>query len=113
MLAMFGLAMSSALGIYTITFNLLAEIFPYRTRGIATGIACCVNYMLGFAVSKSFYIFEKGLTLCGLFCLYAVVTTLCCAFAYFYIPDTENRTLLEVEELYAKSVAPTGKANAV
>lgn len=104
MIAMFGLALNSALGIYTITYNLLGEIFPYRTRGIAAGIACSVNYLLSFTVTKTFLWVEKALTLCGVFCLYMLVTALCILYCYFYMPVTENRKLSELEEFYLPKI---------
>lgn len=70
----FSLAFFTNLGIYPVTFTLLSEIFPFRTRGIATGWAVAVSYLFSFTSVKTFLNLEQFLSIPGTFCLYGCVS---------------------------------------
>lgn len=39
--------------------------YNYRSRGICTGLAAGINYIIGFVVSKTFYNLDTGISLGG------------------------------------------------
>lgn len=51
---------------------LVSEVFPFRVRGTALGIAAAMNYVAVFTVSKTYLSLELGLNIWGAFALYAV-----------------------------------------
>lgn len=102
LVAMYALAFNTTAGLYPVTFSLLGEVFPFRSRGIAAGVCFTVNHMLAFLSSKTFQLAEQTLSIGGLFAAYASVVALGFVYAWLYMPETENRTLDEVEMIYAK-----------
>ncbi len=72
-------------------------MFIYRTRAFAAGISAAINYIMAFITTKTYYNLEKSLTLFGVITLYAVIDVLGMIFIYFYLPETEKRTLEDIE----------------
>lgn len=70
----FSLAFFTNLGMYPVTFTLLSEIFPFRTRGIATGLAVAISYLFSFTSVKTFLDLERMLSIPGVFALYGSVS---------------------------------------
>lgn len=70
----FSLAFFTNLGMYPVTFTLLSEIFPFRTRGIATGLAVAISYLFSFTSVKTFLNLERTLSIPGVFALYGSVS---------------------------------------
>lgn len=70
----FSLAFFTNLGLYPVTFTLLSEIFPFRTRGIATGLAVAISYLFSFVSVKTFLNLEHCLSIAGTFCLYGTIS---------------------------------------
>lgn len=50
---------------------LISEVFPFRVRGTASGIAAAFNYFAVFAVTKTYLSFERALDISGAFFLYS------------------------------------------
>lgn len=50
---------------------LISEVFPFRVRGTASGIAAAFNYFALFAVTKTYISFESALDISGAFFLYS------------------------------------------
>lgn len=82
------------------TFFLLLHIrfpFIFRSRGIATGITAAGCYIMAFIASKTYYNLESFLSLPGVSALYAGIGVIGLIVGYFIIPETENRTLEDIE----------------
>jgi Sugar (and other) transporter len=71
--------------------------FDYRSRSIASGITAALNYIMAFCTTKSYYNLETSLGLVGLVILYATADILGLFYIYLYLPETERRTLEEIE----------------
>lgn len=52
---------------------------------------------MAFITTKTYYNLEKSLTLFGVIALYAVLDILGFIFIYLYVPETERRTLEDIE----------------
>lgn len=72
-------------------------IFVLRSRGIATGITAAGCYVMAFIASKTYYNLESFLSLAGVSMLYASIGVFGLVVGYFIIPETENRTLEDIE----------------
>lgn len=68
-----------------------------RSRGIATGITAAGCYVMAFIASKTYYNLESFLSLPGVSMLYACIGVFGLVVGYIIIPETENRTLEDIE----------------
>lgn len=69
-----------------------------RGRGAATAISASMNYIFGFLVTKTFFIMKDALTLAGTFFFYGLISLLGFVYLYFLLPETEGKTLQDIEE---------------
>jgi facilitated trehalose transporter len=68
---------------------------------VAGGIAAASAYIVCSIAAKTFLIIEHGLQLYGSFWLFGAINCLCFAFLYFLLPETEGKTLEEIERMFA------------
>lgn len=69
----------------------------FRTRGLAAGISAAINYTLGFATTKTYYNLETFLSMPGISMFYCIVATLGLILMVNIMPETENRSLEDIE----------------
>lgn len=74
-----------------------------EVRGAAAGISSAVGYLVGFSSNKLFLGMVATFTLNGTFLFYSAVALIGCLILYFILPETENKTLLEIEAYFDKS----------
>ncbi|GAB0097352.1 facilitated trehalose transporter Tret1 [Sergentomyia squamirostris] len=97
----FVLSFLTSFGIAPLPWVLLSEILPFRSRGLTSGISAAINYILVFVASKTYLNLEQGLSMHGVIWFYASVGTIGFIFHYFLLPETEDRTLEEIEEHFS------------
>lgn len=61
------------------------------------GIAAALNYIMGFITTKTYYNLETTLTLPGILLMYSIFDVIGMFYMYFFLPETEGRTLEEIE----------------
>lgn len=77
-------------------------VFLYsRIRGTATGITSACSYILIFVVTKTYINVEYGLSIGGGFIMYGIITTVGLVVLYVILPETEGRTLEEIEQFFS------------
>ncbi|XP_055305860.1 facilitated trehalose transporter Tret1-like [Sitodiplosis mosellana] len=76
---------------------LLSEMFPFKSRGIASGMAAAFYYLLGFIAKKTYYDLEVSMSLPGITLFYCIISLFGLISTYYILPETENRTLEEIE----------------
>lgn len=64
---------------------------------MASGITTAINYILNFIAAKSYIHLEMGLSLPGVSLFNCVVIVLGFVLMYKILPETEGRTLEEIE----------------
>lgn len=94
-------AMFAHMGIKLIPWMLIGEVFPASVRSGASGISGGTGYMFGFLANKLFLSMLATMTLPGTFWFYSAVALVGAAVLYFVLPETEGRTLLEIEEHFS------------
>ncbi|KAG7344367.1 sugar transporter [Nitzschia inconspicua] len=73
------------------------EIYPLRSRGKATGLTTLSNWTWTTIVGAVFpYAATASLT--GCFAFFAGIVFVSIFVVYFYLPETANRTILEIDE---------------
>ncbi|XP_017018575.1 facilitated trehalose transporter Tret1 isoform X2 [Drosophila kikkawai] len=95
-------AFFSHLGIRMLPWILIGEVFPAEIRNTASGFAGGVGYIFGFLANKLFLLMLSALTLPGTFAFYASVAFVGTIVLYFTLPETEGRTLGEIEAHFSK-----------
>ncbi|CAH2261865.1 jg25446 [Pararge aegeria aegeria] len=83
-----------------IPWVLLSEVFPFRSRGMATSVAAAMAYIIFFLATKTSYNLEASLHLYGTFLLYAIIGFIGTIYLYLFLPETENKTLIEIEAYF-------------
>ncbi|XP_050533259.1 facilitated trehalose transporter Tret1-like isoform X2 [Daktulosphaira vitifoliae] len=90
-----------AYGLSSMPWILLSEIYSNESRGVATGVSAALSYLLIFILTKSYLPVESLLTLEYSIILFAVIGVFGALYSYYYLPETENKTFLEIEEFFA------------
>ncbi|OXU22609.1 hypothetical protein TSAR_007245 [Trichomalopsis sarcophagae] len=85
-------------GIDKVVYMLNVEIFPTQFRGIGAGIGLFLSSFLSAVVNKIFLYMVNGMTLPGVYLFFATVNITALILFYFMIPETNGRTLKEIED---------------
>ncbi|KAG8201867.1 hypothetical protein JTE90_027346 [Oedothorax gibbosus] len=87
-----------AAGLGSIPWFLVAELFEQAPRPLAMTIAASINWFANFIISVGFL---PVADLIGpyVFLCFAVAMALCLIYTYREIPETKNRTILEIKDL--------------
>ncbi|XP_032684917.1 facilitated trehalose transporter Tret1-like isoform X2 [Odontomachus brunneus] len=98
---MIGSAFLSHIGIRLLPWILVGEVFPVNVRSSATGAAGSIGYIFTSIANKSFLYIMNGLTLSGTFFFNFLINLIGGCLLFVILPETEGRTLREIEEHYA------------
>jgi len=89
--------LTSSVGFLTLPWAMIGEVFPTRIRGPACGATTCLGYLFSFAIVKLYPQMKHLWGNHGLFTFYAVMALLGTIFMYMYLPETQGRTLEQIE----------------
>ncbi|XP_024867862.1 facilitated trehalose transporter Tret1-like [Temnothorax curvispinosus] len=98
---MIGGAFTGNLCIRTLPWILAGEVFPVKVRSSATGAAGMIAYVMASIANKTFLYMVNGMSLSGTFFFYSLINAAGLCLMYLILPETEGRTLREIEEHYA------------
>lgn len=90
----------STMGLLTLPFFMISEVFPQRVRGSASGFSVSCGLLISFAVIKLYPAMEAAMGTANLFAFYGLVSLIAVPFIFFLVPETKGRTLLEIEEYF-------------
>ncbi|KAK7849410.1 polyol transporter 5 [Quercus suber] len=91
---------SFSIGMGPITWVYSSEIFPLKLRAQGASLGVAVNRLTSGVISMTFISLYKGITIGGAFFLYAGVALVSWVFFYFMLPETQGRTLEDMERLF-------------
>ncbi|BFZ08924.1 hypothetical protein BsWGS_11963 [Bradybaena similaris] len=97
-LALFVLAFAPGLGPMPWTIN--SEIYPMWARSTGNSLATGTNWIFNLLVSLLFLTLTEAITKYGAFWLFAGISFLGLIFTLIFVPETKNKTLEEVEDLF-------------
>lgn len=86
-----------SLGAGPIPWLMLGEIFPAKIRGAGGAIMTAFHWILTFGIIKIFPAFILKFGISVIFYLFTIVCVLGLFFIKFYVPETRNRSLEEIE----------------
>lgn len=75
----------------------------YRSRGLASGLCAGLSYLLMFVLTKSYLPIEMYLTLEYTIIVFGIISIFGLVFLYVCLPETENKTLLEIENFFVSN----------
>jgi len=78
----------------------MAELFPSRVRGVAGGMATCVNWAFVFIVTKWFTAVVEATSAYVTFFGFGAFNLLGVVFVAVLLPETKGRTLEEIEQYF-------------
>jgi drug/metabolite transporter (DMT)-like permease len=79
---------------------LQGEVFPTAVRGQAAAIAASVDWVANFALIEVFPVWQTGIGLGWIMICFAALCLLAIAFVHRYLPETKNRSVEEVVEIF-------------
>ena len=79
-----------------ISWILLSELFPLGVKARAMSLGQAVNWTANVAVSITFLDMVHTFTLPSVFGFYLVMSLVSLLFIYYYVPETKNKTLEEI-----------------
>jgi len=92
-----------------VTWVLLSEIFPNKIRGRAMAFAVAAQWVSNYLVSWTFPMMDKSTWLTDHFhhgfayWIYGAMGLLAAWFVWKFVPETKNKSLEEMEQLWVKS----------
>lgn len=89
-----------SIGMGPITWVYSSEIFPLRLRATGCSIGVAANRVTSGVVSMTFLSLVKAITIGGAFFLYAGLATAAWVFFFTLMPETQGKTLEEMETLF-------------
>uniref|UniRef100_A0AAG5D5T8 Major facilitator superfamily (MFS) profile domain-containing protein n=1 Tax=Anopheles atroparvus TaxID=41427 RepID=A0AAG5D5T8_ANOAO len=97
MVLFFMLAFFTSVGVLPVPWILLSEVFPFRNRSLACGITAALHYVMSFVTTKTYFNLESAFSLPGVILFYGLMGIIGLFFVYFFLPETEKRTLEDIE----------------
>jgi Sugar (and other) transporter. len=76
-------------------------VFPNNIRSTAAGAAASSSYIFGFTINKLYFPMRDLFSLSGLFIFYGLINLLGMAGLAVLMPETESRSLADIEEHFA------------
>ena len=102
LLPLLGYVACFAFGLGTGVWVCLAELFPNRIRGRAMSVATMVLWISVSLVTATFLSLIQVFTAAGVFLGYALLCAASFAYIFLQLPETKNRTLEDIQEIWLK-----------
>ncbi|XP_062874340.1 solute carrier family 2, facilitated glucose transporter member 11b [Trichomycterus rosablanca] len=110
MLCVFAFILSFGLGPGGVTNILITELFTQTTRPAAYMIAGSVNWLSFFFISMVFpFIVNRLQQFC--FLVFLLICLLVATFIFLFVPETKNKTFLEIQAEFSKDRTDTSMMN--
>lgn len=91
-----------SIGMGPITWVYSSEIFPLRLRAQGASMGVAVNRVTSGVISTTFLSLSNGITIGGAFFLFAGIASVAWLFFFTFLPETQGKTLEEMEGLFSK-----------
>jgi sugar porter (SP) family MFS transporter len=89
-----------SIGMGPVTWVYTSEIFPLKLRAQGVSIGVAVQRVTSGVISMTFISLYKAITIGGAFFLFAGIALATLVFVYFCLPETQGRTLEDMEGLF-------------
>ncbi|XP_050100885.1 uncharacterized protein LOC126581345 [Anopheles aquasalis] len=102
-----GSAFLTHIGIRLVPWILIGELFAPNVRSGGSGLAGGIAYIFGFIANKTFLTMLANFTLPGTFWIYSLITIVGALVLYKVLPETEGKSLQEIETYFLPSSKDT------
>ncbi|XP_072946967.1 facilitated trehalose transporter Tret1-like [Epargyreus clarus] len=96
-------SVSISCGPMILSMTITGEIIPMRFQAVCYSINSTIFAIVLTAMVKYAPAFFSGLGMDGSFLFYGVTSSVCTIVLYFYLPETKDKPLLEIEEYFKDS----------
>jgi len=96
-ISLFAFVAAYASSIGSIFWIVIAEIYPLNVRGLAMGVASCANWTANLFITLTFLSLLNWMGPSLTFGCYAVACFGSFLFCYYYLPETAQKSLEEIE----------------
>ncbi|XP_031639278.1 facilitated trehalose transporter Tret1-like [Contarinia nasturtii] len=86
-----------SVGVSSIPFIIMCEVFPFKSRAFCCSLAMVESQFFAFVATKTYYDFERLLTLPGVIGFYGVIAVFGFIAMALVLPETEHCSLEEIE----------------
>eukprot|EP00092_Neocalanus_flemingeri_P039778 GFUD01043318.1.p1 GENE.GFUD01043318.1~~GFUD01043318.1.p1 ORF type:complete len:517 (+),score=77.81 GFUD01043318.1:119-1669(+) len=100
---------SFAAGIAPVPWTMNSEIYPLWSRSFCTSVSTCTNWSFNLIIAMTFLFLTTGLTRYGAFYLYCGLAVLGWVIFLLFLPETQGRTLEQMESLFSGKVIVLNK----
>ncbi len=76
-----------------------SEIFPLRIRSVCISICAATHWIMNLMIARASPYMLQNIG-CGTYFLFAASTTIAVPWVYFFVPETRNLSLEEVDHLF-------------
>ncbi|KAH8371670.1 hypothetical protein KR093_008404 [Drosophila rubida] len=90
----------STLGLYTLPFFMISELFPQKVRGPASGLTIAMGFIFAFFCIKTYPELKALIGIYNSCLFFSIMSLVAMIFIYCALPETRRRTLLEIEEQF-------------
>lgn len=90
----------SGYGMIPLPWMFLSEVYPLQVRGVGAGISAASSSVINFIFTKTYIYLNAWFGLHGTIFIYSSVSLLGFFYIYFYVPETEDRTLQEIMDFF-------------
>ena len=87
------------IGLGTIPYVLLGELFPTKLTGFAAAITVIFDYIIGFSVSKMHLEILDKVELCGTSYIFSIACSISLVMVILWVPETKGKTYQQIEAL--------------
>ncbi|XP_066905316.1 facilitated trehalose transporter Tret1 isoform X1 [Halyomorpha halys] len=102
---------ASMLGMLQLPWLMIGELFPLSVRGILSGIVSSLGYLFIFIIIKVYPNLMETLNLTGMMTLFSIMSLLTVPYVIFFLPETQGKTLLEIEHSFLSKSASKEEAD--
>ncbi|XP_008184642.1 facilitated trehalose transporter Tret1 isoform X2 [Acyrthosiphon pisum] len=90
----------ASFGIMPIAWILLSEIFPMKSRNITCSAGTAFGYLMTFFMIKYYLDFSNFVNFYNTFTIFGISGLFGAVYFYFYLPETENKTLQDISAFF-------------
>lgn len=91
---------TSTLGLMTLPFSMISEVFPTSVRGQCAGITICCGYLMSFVSIKLYPEMVSNIGNENVFAFYGLISLAAILYVYMYLPETKGKTLKQIEDYF-------------
>merc|ERR1711874_439223 len=100
------------LGVGPVSFVLMSSLYPQKMKSAGVAVSQTCRALIVLIQLKSFPYLMEVMDLSGIFFIASICSILGAAFSLVFIPETRNKSISELENLFVRHVKPSVQTKA-